>query len=456
MSVRQRRTDPSDRVQEVTSGILARIHRGVPALVIDSPPGAGKTTIGTMISATAAGLLREDVMVACWTNRQAIDFAVRLARDFRKVPVQLFLREDLRMLVPDEAERHPNLTVVSAAADLEPGGVTVANAAKWTASEVPHRFTWLLVDEAYQIPELRFQQMVGMAERYVLIGDPGQIAPLIRADVSPWGCDPAGPHVPCPAALRARHPEVPTEHLPVTWRLPPDSAELVRRSFYAFEFSSGDPEGRRRLDPGRAGATFDLEDRAIERLGAPRTSIAMALLPPADVGTEVDPELAAFVARTAGRLLARRAVVHHEDGPRRLAPAEIGVVTPHRAQVAEIDKELRKLGLPTGPDAIVVETPERWQGLQRPVMLVHHPLSGLTQLSSFDLDRGRLCVMLSRHKVACLVVGRATIGPALEEYAHTGDRFPGMPDEEYLGWRAHHEVWSTLLAMDRVVQPTRA
>ena len=69
-----------------------------------------------------------------------------------------------------------------------------------------------------------------------------------------------------------------------------------------------------------------------------------------------------------------------------------------------------------GTDAIQVTTPERWQGLQRAVMIAVHPLSGVQTPSAFDLETGRLCVMASRHKAACIFITRDHVGDTLNSH----------------------------------------
>src|SRR5437588_2899071 len=118
---------------EVTAEILRDIHRGEPAVVIDSPPGAGKTSTGNKITATAWGLLQENAMVACWTNRQAIDFAARLAKTYSKVPVQLFIKEDLNIVAEPLVRGLSNLHIVNKTGNLTSQGVAVSNASKWLA-----------------------------------------------------------------------------------------------------------------------------------------------------------------------------------------------------------------------------------------------------------------------------------------------------------------------------------
>ena len=101
---------------------------------------------------------------------------------------------------------------------------------------------------------------------------------------------------------------------------------------------------------------------------------------------------------------------------------------------------------------VFVETANRFQGLERPVMLVHHPLSGQADVSEFHLDTGRLCVMLSRHRVACFVLAREEILGMLERYAPSGDRVLGINrNAEYEGWRAHVTIQAQLQARGAVV-----
>jgi hypothetical protein len=88
-----------------------------------------------------------------------------------------------------------------------------------------------------------------------------------------------------------------------------------------------------------------------------------------------------------------------------------------------------------------VETADRFQGLERPIMLVYHPLSGRSDADAFHLDAGRMCVALSRHRVACFVVSRAGVRDMLLRYAPSGDRVLGIDqDPEYEGWRAQVRI----------------
>ena len=102
-------------------------------------------------------------------------------------------------------------------------------------------------------------------------------------------------------------------------------------------------------------------------------------------------------------------------------------------------------------DAIVVDTANRLQGREFDVVVALHPLSGRASASEFHLETGRLCVLLSRHRQACIVVGRAGIMDVLD--AHPGDTpiWIGAPIPLPDGWEANQTVIERL--SDLAVRP---
>jgi len=100
---------------------------------------------------------------------------------------------------------------------------------------------------------------------------------------------------------------------------------------------------------------------------------------------------------------------------------------------------------------VFVETANRFQGIERPFMFVHHPLSGRSDATAFHLDAGRLCVMLSRHRIGCWIFGRQGITEQLIRFAPAGDRALGIDeDPEYRGWRAHLTLLAALSRANRL------
>jgi len=93
---------------------------------------------------------------------------------------------------------------------------------------------------------------------------------------------------------------------------------------------------------------------------------------------------------------------------------------------------------------IRVDTANRLQGAEFDVTIVLHPLSGRSDATAFHLEAGRLCVLASRHRHACIIVARAGIADILDahpsdEPIHLGVRAK-FPD----GWEANHALLAHL------------
>jgi hypothetical protein len=207
------------------------------------------------------------------------------------------------------------------------------------------------------------------------------------------------------------------------------------QTFYDFDFEAFAPPRARRLRvSGRARQT-DAVDRAIGQLTTGSITMLSLPTPPNGPPLEDDPEVAASVVATVARLLERGTTIVTEDGERALTAEDIGVCATHRVTNARIARLLGALS-----DAVRVDTAERWQGLERPVMVVVHPLSGVTHPSAFDLETGRLCVMLSRHRVGVVIVGRDHIAGTLDDHTPSADHRLGEEDVAGRGHAQHRSV----------------
>ena len=100
---------------------------------------------------------------------------------------------------------------------------------------------------------------------------------------------------------------------------------------------------------------------------------------------------------------------------------------------------------------VTVDTPERWQGLQRPLMIVVHPLSGVTNPWELDLETGRLCVMASRHQCGLVLVSRDHLAGTLRRLIPSAAQALGRPDIAGRGRDVHLGLWSALESCGRVV-----
>jgi hypothetical protein len=433
--------NPEAAANAALDAVLDSQWQGVPALVLRSPPGAGKTGVAQRVALQSATYLQQRCMVVTQTNEQAFDLTRRLAGNARGMPIYMFAKESLAL--PDDLRRSARVVPVHRIGDLpQCPSITIGNAAKWSWVQTPDpMFDMQIVDEAFQLPDYRYQLISNLAPRHALIGDPGQIDPFVNCEIERWRCDPSGPHVACPVALVKRHPSVLQLALPVSRRLNADTVSIIQPAFYPdmpFRAMSHD------RSVGFQVAGIMPFDAALDAV-AGGASIVMVELPPQITG-EADSELAQELVASILRLLRRRAWMSDDGRVRDVTAADIGVVCAHVSQVNAVVERL-------GPDLsdVFVETANRFQGIERPFMFVHHPLSGRADATAFHLDAGRLCVMLSRHRIACWIFGRQGISEQLTRFAPAGNRALGIDDDpEYQGWRAHLTLLVALSTANRL------
>lgn len=407
--------------------------------VVKAPPGSGKSF--NLVQSLAAVIDSElRVVVAAQTNNQVDDLCEQIAETYPQVEIVRFSSSRYRGELP------PNVIVISDRDALPAGpSIVVATVSKWAITDDDQSYDVVFVDEAWQMTWADLLTLRDVAARFVLIGDPGQIPPVVSVDVDRWEVSPVAPHRPAPDVILS-NPElraITTElHLDTCWRLPHDSVGLVR-NFYDFHFEAKAEPGERFLRPMHPLDPDSLVDRAVRAI---QESSTVVLTHPTDTsGAAVDPdtELAELVARLAERLIDLRCVFssepHERDAARPLAPGHIGISSTHNLMNSAIERALPSRLV--GSDGIRVTTPERWQGLQRPVMIAVHPLSGVLVPSSFDLETGRLCVMTSRHRSACFFVTRDGVGHTLDSHLPAADQALGRDDMVGRGHAQHTKFW---------------
>jgi hypothetical protein len=97
-----------------------------------------------------------------------------------------------------------------------------------------------------------------------------------------------------------------------------------------------------------------------------------------------------------------------------------------------------------GVTEVTVDTANRLQGREFDVTVVLHPLSGRPDATAFHLETGRLCVLASRHRHACIVVCRAGVPDLLDDHPSTEPVQLGVTVKFPDGWEAHHAVLARL------------
>lgn len=415
-----------------------------PLTIIKSPPGAGKTFLVECATAVAVSAPALRVVVVTPGVSQLYDITERLLN--YRLP-RLELVHAKHRTLPDSLSGRVNASNGWISGLNIGPGVLVTNAHLLAAhldQLLPETFDLMIVDEAYQLAASNFMLVADLAKRVMMVGDPGQLDPVISADTCNLEASVHKIHWSAPAYILNRFPETPVYGLPVTRRLPPDTASLIQESFYPdLPFRSLVNPSDRRLSFAVSGVK-PVIDQALDCIAQGASLIAITVPGAAPAHDEADAEVAAVMANIADRILVRQA---EWVGQRHLSEKDIGCIDPHVISGGAISDRLRQLGR----NDIRVETVERWQGLQVPIAIVRHPLSRAAGLTAFDLEAGRWCVSLSRHQVGCIIVGRESVTDTIREYVHTCDTAAaGAKDPTWMGFKAHRTIWGALAGQGRI------
>lgn len=372
----------------VAAQALCHVWSGEPATIVASPPGAGKTTLVSDVSASLARRAHLRVAVSANTNLQAIDLANRIAANGAHTILVLATKANRPRGL------HERVVTITRKGDLTQHrhrpGVTIATSARW--QWLDERFDVLVCDEAWQLTFADLGSLGILAPQVFMVGDPGQIAPVVTADVSRWAFSPVGPQQPAPTALLATYDN--DDHfvslrLPHTYRLGPTSATIVSAACYPdMPFVSAPDRPARNL---LTGAQMAPEMTTVSTTGR---------------GGPLDPTFADTAANRVRDILDAGLLL--DGGTERPVTGEdIAVVTPHVAQAAAVAARLADIA------GVTIATINQAQGAERPVVVALEPMAGHhSPDDSFGLDVGRLTVALSRH-MAHLTLVTDTATPAV-------------------------------------------
>ncbi|WP_227471723.1 AAA family ATPase [Paenarthrobacter sp. YJN-5] len=348
---------------------LYSVWSGAPITIVDSPPGAGKTTL----VAQAVAYLRErsslKIIVACATRRAAYDIAERIAAE----------------LGPDK-DGHPQVAL--SVSGMEPpigvsrggaaaGGKNIPVVRTIASCKTSNRPTCdlMIIDEAYQATFADVSNASDEAQQILMVGDPGQIGPVVTADVSAFRGRETAPHMRAPEVF-AKMKNAEIHSLDTTYRLGQETVDAIA-PLYGFPFSSSRP------------------DRYLTDEDGNRVSeIVPLLLDPSPTFDHL-PTLVKVAEYAAGLIGVELVEFDEDDQPftRPLVASDIAIVVAHNAQASGITAILRTLKA----EGIHVGTADKMQGGQWHAVVAMDPFIGYTSAGSHQLSPGRLCVMASRH-----------------------------------------------------------
>lgn len=433
---------------EFTDRVVEDIGRAGPdeAVLVEAPPGAGKSSLTVSVSnVLTAHDPKLRLPIVTQTNEQADDIVLALRRKHPEINVARLVGSSGPPSTAMLTAAGTGLAITSDhdSTDVRNARVVVATARKWEfvrskqqKNGVIAKYDLALIDEAYQMRSDTLLGIAGLFDRLMCVGDPGQLDPFTTVDDALWKGLQYSPSRTAMGTLRAFHPEIAAHQLPTSWRLPPSAAGIVSEAFYPYSsFDAGTETAQRDLALGAGTASPD--DEVLDRAAADGWAYVEL---PERFTIRTDTDIAARLAGIVKRLLDRGAIVVDElesDG-RQLKSSDVAVVAAHNDQVQAVRFALDQAGV--DPDSLVVSTANKVQGREYEVVLVWHPLAGRRDATAFHLESGRMCVMLSRHRQACVVVGRSGADRLLAEFPDADPIFLDEPEKFPDGWEANSLV----------------
>jgi len=368
---------------------------------IQGPPGTGKTRvlalIAQMLVARGARLL-----VTSHTH-MAINNALNKVHALDVPVVKVGWRTQCKGL----HEAIPCVDMLGAWAQRPTDGYVVGATPFAAAGRrlENHHFDAVLFDESSQVTVPLALMAMCRGDRFIFIGDPRQLPPVLLSR-SILAADTFSVF----AALTARTAEH-TVMLDQTYRLNRWLAEWPSRTYYHGELQAAGPNRERQLRlhpvPPRWAEVFDPAASAV-------------FIPTQDRSARTrnhrDADLVAELcaAAVAGGL----------------APQDIGIVVPYRAQGRLVRQRLaRRLG-PAAARAVVADTVERMQGQERELVVLSLTTGDpvfMQAVAGFLFQPQRLNVAITRAAVRLIVIGPEPGG------------LPPPEDETVAQWMAQYD-----------------
>lgn len=348
---------------------LFAVWDGCPVTVVNSPPGAGKSTLIAEVIDQLFARTELTIMVATPTRNSAFDLSGRIA-EVIGLPEKGEIgdvRLSINKMDPPPGVSGHGTTKFKRMVDVR----TIASASMASAAG---EVDLLIIDEAYQATFADVAAAARGAAQILLVGDPGQIGPVVTSNTTPWAHLKAAPHHRAPEVFLQRE-DATVLTLDATYRLGKAGAEAIA-PLYDFDFESKRPD--RHIE---AGGVVLPEIHAVE-IDVRQSPYAIDTL--------------RTVADLADDMVRNTFVTFDEEGNEvktALRQRDVCVVVAHKAQESAIAAILdeRQLG------GITVGTADSLQGGQWPAVIGLDAMVGYSVASGHHASVGRLCVMASRH-----------------------------------------------------------
>jgi DNA replication ATP-dependent helicase Dna2 len=368
-------------------------------MLIKGLPGTGKTqTLVTLIRILT--LLNKSVLITSHTNSAVDNILLRLMEhdvNFMRLGSAQRIHEKLKKFRESSmTENCKNAEDLQKVYDeVQVVAVTCLGSGHQLLTR--RKFDYCLVDEATQIFQPTVIRALLSAEKFVLVGDPQQLAPLVKSAV-PGGGESLFERLDTPQS---------TMLLGLQYRMNRVITRLANNLTYGGDLKCGNEK----VEKAVMAMTVPTADKWLAKALSPHIDMSCALIDTGDVSSftenpHVNPAEAAIVLRVISLL---------SDAGFPLNV--IGVIAPYRGQV----DALRKI-LP----GVEVNTVDQYQGRDKEIIVYSCTQSGAREGKGAEIleDRRRLTVAITRAKHKLIMVGDVK---RLGEYAPFADLFKHLP-----------------------------
>ncbi len=361
----------------------AQIDAGAAAIATESlalvqgPPGTGKTRLlAAVVGALCARTCR--IALCAFTHRAVGNALLAIRREAPQIPVF--------KLASSSSDDHDELRaagvqIVDARRVKLPekGAVVAGTCFQLAKLQDKERFHYTVFDEAGQLPIPHALPGMLRAQRWLFFGDHQQLPPVVATAAADRGV--------AVSIFELLHARYGSHLLDLTYRMNDGVCRVVSESFYGGRLQPAPTAAHRRM-PFRPGGRLD-------EVLDPNLPVVWLRIDHRQPGSRSQEEANA-TADVVEDLIRQHGV----------APAEIAVIAPFRAQVRLLRSAIQHKAL-TGSDDLVVDTVERIQGQEREVVVVSLTAGDAAESKgrgAFHLSLNRLNVALSRARTKAILV----------------------------------------------------
>lgn len=419
------RLDYKRQLTETQKTLLQKALSAQDYFLLQGPPGTGKTS--QMVRELVRHLLLseerdEAIVVLAFTNRAVSELFDAVVNAIGALPPNV-LPTDPPFIVlggQDDPKLHPyqlrelakRETIIQLAEKLRRTRVIISTVASFLTNRdllAFKTFSTAIVDEASQLLEPHLIGILSKVDRFILIGDEKQLPAVVTQKPADTVVDdPALTAIPLHDLRVSLFERLLGQCKANGWH---DCygmlIEQARMHVKVAEFANTEFYGGRlrplRPDQEAALARFDpRSDNPHERVLAKGRVVFVHCPKDADG----QPKVSRFEARQAARFVHTIADCYGGEFNART----VGVITPYRAQIAEIRRHLRE----DLRELVTVDTVERYQGSERDIIIVSFAVRQLQQLEFLQaltldgkVDR-KLNVALTRAREQLILLGNGT------------------------------------------------